>query len=64
MSSQIDIIDFTKENAKNKFVTSLKNTGFAVLNNHQIDINLINTTYNEWAIFFNSKDKYDYMFDL
>jgi isopenicillin N synthase-like dioxygenase len=64
MSSQIDIIDFTKENAKNKFVTSLKNTGFAVLNNHQIDINLINTTYNEWANFFNSKDKYDYMFDL
>ena len=64
MSLQIDIIDFTKENAKNKFVTSLKNTGFAVLNNHQIDINLINTTYNEWAIFFNSKDKYDYMFDL
>jgi isopenicillin N synthase-like dioxygenase len=45
-------------------VTSLKNTGFAVLNNHQIDINLINTTYNEWANFFNSKDKYDYMFDL
>ena len=64
MSSQIDIIDFTKENAKNKFVTSLKNTGFAVLNNHQIDINLINTVYNEWANFFNSKDKYDYMFDL
>ena len=64
MSLQIDIIDFTKENAKNKFVTSLKNTGFAVLNNHQIDINLINTVYNEWANFFNSKDKYDYMFDL
>jgi len=64
MSSQIDIIDLTKKNAKNKFVTSLKNTGFAVLNNHQIDINLINTTYNEWANFFNSKDKYDYMFDL
>ena len=64
MSSQIDIIDFTKENAKNKFVTSLKNTGFAVLNNHQIDINLINTVYSEWANFFNSKDKYNYMFDL
>ena len=64
MSLQIDIIDFTKENAKNKFVKSLKNTGFAVLNNHQIDINLINTVYNEWANFFNSKDKYDYMFDL
>jgi len=46
MSLQIDIIDFTKENAKNKFVKSLKNTGFAVLNNHQIDINLINTVYN------------------
>ena len=64
MSSQIDIIDFTKKNAKNKFVTSLKNTGFAVLNNHQIDINLINTVYSEWANFFNSKDKYNYMFDL
>ncbi len=64
MSLQIDIIDFTKENAKNKFVKSLKNTGFAVLNNHQIDINLINTVYSEWANFFNSKDKYDYMFDL
>ena len=64
MSYQINTIDFYQKDAKEKFVNSLKNTGFSVICNHSIDSNLIDDVYKEWAEFFNSNIKYDYMFDL
>ena len=64
MSNKINTVDFKSKNAPNEFVESLANTGFSVVNNHNINYKLIDTVYNEWAEFFNSKTKYDYLFDL
>ena len=60
----IKTINYQNENAKNDFIDSLRESGFAVLYNHSIDIELINTVYSEWEIFFSDKKKYDYLFDL
>ena len=64
VSDKIKIIDYQSNNANNDFVDSLKNSGFAVLYNHQIDIDLINTVYKEWKDFFHSKEKFNYLFDF
>ena len=64
MSYQIHTIDFHQEDAKEKFVDSLKNTGFAVIYNHSINSHLIDNVYREWSNFFNSDIKHDYKFDF
>ena len=64
MSYKIHTIDFYSKNAPEKFVNSLVKTGFAIIKNHPINYTLIDNVYNEWADFFNSKYKYDYIFDL
>ena len=56
-------IDFKLENAKYDFVKSLSETGFAVIENHNIDKNLISNVYNDWKVFFSSEDKNNYLFD-
>ena len=60
----VDIIDFKSENAPESLTNSLKNTGFAVLKNHNLDIDLINSVYTEWSKFFDSNYKFNYKFDL
>ncbi|MBL7481452.1 isopenicillin N synthase family dioxygenase [Legionella bononiensis] len=55
-------IDFEHSDAKGQFASSLHHTGFAVLENHPIDIQLINEIYQEWMTFFNSENKYKYQF--
>ena len=55
-------IDLNSKNASKNFVQSLKNTGFAILNNHPINIDLIEKVYLEWSDFFNSPRKNDYLF--
>ena len=45
-------IDYTSKNFKEDFVSSLHNSGFAVIKNHPIDIELINSIYSEWEFFF------------
>ena len=50
----IYVIDFQSALAPAAFTESLKNTGFAVLTNHPIDIESVNEVYNEWEVFFNS----------
>tara|TARA_Y100001960_G_scaffold326719_1_gene411639 strand:+ start:448 stop:1296 length:849 start_codon:yes stop_codon:yes gene_type:complete len=64
MSSKIKTVDFNSINSPKEFVSSLVNTGFAIIKNHPISYNLIDNVYNEWADFFDSKDKYNYLFDL
>ena len=64
MSYEINKVDFRHEDAKEQFVESLKNTGFAIIYNHSIDSQLIDDVYEEWAQFFDSEYKYNYMFDL
>ena len=61
---QVKTIDFNSEKAPEDFVLSLKHTGFAVIRNHPISKDLINSVYLEWSSFFNSKIKFDYKFDI
>lgn len=55
-------VDFNAPDAAQQFTHSLKNTGFAVLVNHPIDLNEINAFYAEWANFFASSHKKDYLY--
>jgi len=56
-------IDWNSKNANTEFVESLSTTGFAVIYNHGIDIDLISSTYKDWEKFFSSKEKLNYIFD-
>ena len=60
----IHVIDFQSALAPAIFTESLKNTGFAVIKNHPINIELVNEVYNEWEVFFNSENNHDYKFNL
>ncbi len=59
----IQVVDFTSADAARHFATSLRETGFGVLQNHPIDQQLINRCYCDWEDFFQSQDKYNYAFD-
>ena len=59
----IQRIDFKNKNAKNDFFTSFQNTGFAVIENHDISFDLIDSVYSEWEKFFSSEEKINYKFD-
>ena len=50
--------------AAERFCHSLKTTGFAVLTDHPISIELVKRVYADWATFFESKEKHDYTFKV
>lgn len=54
---------FNEPSASEIFVRSIRETGFAVLKNHPIDAALIKDVYSEWEAFFNSPDKFNYLYD-
>ena len=55
-------IDFSGNNASQEFVKSLKETGFAVIKNHPINPQLIADVFKEWAEFFASDYKMNYLY--
>lgn len=55
-------VDFEQPDAPQAFARSLHETGFAVLENHPIDIALVEAIYAEWMDFFRGEDKFDYQF--
>jgi len=57
-------VDFEKADAIHSFASSLHRTGFAVLENHPIDKELIDTLYNEWLDFFHSTEKNKFLFNV
>lgn len=59
----LPVVDYTIEDAPQRFVQSLKETGFAILVNHPIQQALVNSIYQNWQDFFNSSEKYDFAFD-
>ena len=63
MYNNIQVIDFRSDQAPADFTKSLKNTGFAVIKNHPIDMDLVNQVYNLWEDFFNSDEKHLFLFD-
>ena len=60
----VQTIDYQETDAPYKITRSIKNTGFAIINNHGISNDLINDVYSNWADFFESKVKHDYLFDV
>ena len=55
-------IDLRLADASEQFVKSLQFTGFAVLQHHPIDMELVNGVYSQWANFFKSIQKQNYLF--
>lgn len=55
--------DLTKPDAAEVFVRSIRETGFGVLKNHPIKPELIQDVYKEWEAFFNSQEKFNYLYD-
>ena len=60
--SKILTIDYQSSDLGINLTKSLKNTGFAVIQNHPISKSLISSIYNEWKSFFKSKAKHNYPF--
>lgn len=55
-------VDFQSPTAPALFCQSLKETGFAVLNNHPIDPQLIHSAYLQWGQFFQSDAKHQFTY--
>lgn len=60
---KIKTIDYKDPNAPQEIIKSLKETGFAVLKNHNISEDLIKNVYLDWERFFKSNDKFKHTFD-
>lgn len=60
---ELNVIDYNADNAAEKFVASLKNTGFGVLKNHPISQPLVDSIYRNWYEFFRSEDKHHYLYN-
>lgn len=56
-------VDCQLKNAPREFSQSLRNTGFAILKNHPIDVSLFETIYKEWEKFFKSETKHQYLYN-
>jgi len=56
-------IDWNSKNANTEFVESLSSSGFAVIYNHGLDVDLISRTYKDWRDFFSLDAKSKYLFD-
>ena len=55
-------VDYTAKEAPKKFADSLRETGFAVLTHHPIDLTEINDFYKEWEQFFSNEEKHQYLY--
>lgn len=60
---EIQVVDFNAPDAAQQFATSLRETGFGVLQNHPINQQLIDDCYRDWEAFFSGEDKFNYEFD-
>ena len=60
---QVLSVDFTSPSAAKEFKESICNTGFAVIQNHDIDPKLISDAFQEWKSFFENDEKMKYVFD-
>ncbi|QIZ76006.1 isopenicillin N synthase family oxygenase [Ferrimonas lipolytica] len=56
-------VDYQAPDAAEQFVRSLHNTGFAVIKNHPISQELVETIYQQWGRFFLTDQKSNFRFD-
>lgn len=59
----LSIVDYTAKDAPQRFVQSLKETGFGILINHPIKQSLVTSIYQNWQTFFNSEEKHHFVFN-
>ena len=64
MSLELLTISFTDRDAPERFEQSLRSSGFAVLRDHPIPLDIISSVYDEWKIFFSTDLKFDFPFDV
>ena len=57
------VIDLQKKDCEQKFLSSLRETGFAVLKNHPLDLDLVESIYKHWKLFFRSDQTQLYTYD-
>ena len=62
MSLDILSIKYTDHAADKQFEHSIKHSGFAVINDHPIESDLIDEVYEDWKNYFSSEEKTKYMF--
>ena len=60
---KLEAVDFTAPDAQQKFVESLRQTGFGVLKNHPISQDSVASIYANWQAFFNSEEKQSYLYN-
>ncbi|MEZ5479353.1 MAG: hypothetical protein R3E95_18270 [Thiolinea sp.] len=63
MTALLDPIDYQAPDAAQRFVDSLRHTGFAVLGQHPIPAQQVTAIYRSWQAFFDSPSKHDYRYD-
>ncbi|MCZ4336526.1 isopenicillin N synthase family dioxygenase [Shewanella colwelliana] len=59
---KLETIDYQSSDSAQRFVESLRETGFGVLSNHPINKELVESIYQEWQTFFNGEEKHDFLF--
>lgn len=60
---KLEAVDFTAPDAQQKFVESLRQTGFGVLKNHPISQESVASIYANWQAFFNTEEKQAYLYN-
>ncbi|AJR06255.1 isopenicillin N synthase family oxygenase [Photobacterium gaetbulicola] len=60
---KLEAVDYNAPDAAERFVESLRRTGFGVLKNHPIQQQLVQSIYDNWYGFFNSDEKEAFRFN-
>jgi len=60
---KLEAVDFAAPDAQEKFVESLRQTGFGVLKNHPIQQSSVASIYANWQEFFNSEEKHSFLYN-
>jgi isopenicillin N synthase-like dioxygenase len=58
----VAVVDFESPTAAEDMTRSLHETGFAVVVNHPIPVDVLGLIYQEWSAFFDSEAKYRYLY--
>jgi len=56
-------VNYRSPESPERFCQSLKTTGFAVITDHPIPMELVNRVYQQWSDFFKSEEKHKYTFE-
>lgn len=60
---KLEAVDFNAPDAQQKFVESLRQTGFGVLKNHPIQQSSVANIYKHWQSFFDSEEKHQFLYN-